>query len=357
MSDRNVSSTLLLILVVIAVGSVLHLTAGIVLPLVIAVLLSYVLTPIVDYMRRMGLPRTLSVILVVLLLIGFGVLVGLVFYTSVQSLVRRFPVYQARLLELLEEFSEFANLPEGIENELNLTQNISSLIFSLSGGIAEFLGNFMMMLLFVMFILFEKPYLRTKMMQALQGPRTDRISRVFAGINSQVARYLSVKLVISTMTSVSVYLSFSIIGVDFAFIWAILTFLFNFIPSIGSIAISVLSYVFVVLQFAPNWNPVIAAVVSMTVIQFVIGNVLDPKIQGDSLNLSPVIILFSLLFWGWLWGITGAFLAVPLTVTLKIVFENIPGMEWIGILMGTGSYREKKPRLRSSTRNASRTGQ
>lgn len=352
MSDRNVNSPLLLILVIIAVGAVLYLTAGIVLPLVIAVLFSYVLSPIVDYMRRLGLPRGLSVLLVIVLLIGFGVLVGLVFYTSVQSLVRRFPVYQARFVELLEDASALVNLPDGIENELNLTQNISSLVFSLSGGIASFLGNFMMMLLFVVFILFEKPYLRTKMMQALQGPRTERISRVFAGINTQVARYLSVKIVISTMTSVSVYLSFSIIGVDFSFIWAILTFLFNFIPSIGSIAISVLSYVFVVLQFAPNWTPVIAAIASMTVTQFIIGNVLDPKMQGDSLNLSPVIILFSLLFWGWLWGIAGAFLAVPLTVTLKIVFENVPGMEWISILMGTGSYREKKSVIRP---NAKRT--
>lgn len=353
-SGRNITNGLLFVLVLIAAGAVLRLTASIFIPLVVAILLSFVLNPVVGYLRRLGLPRGFAVMAVLLLLMGFNVLVGLLFYTSVQSLVRRFPAYQARLLQLLSEFIDATNLPPTILQEFNITGNLSSFIFSISGNIAGFIGSLMMIIVFVLFILLEQPYMRAKLFSALEGPRTDRVARISDGINIQIGRYLSVKLLVSAMTSLIVYISFSIIGVDFAFIWAILTFLFNFIPSIGSIAISILSSIFAILQFAPDWNPALAAAASMSVTQFLIGNVLDPKMQGDSLNLSPVIILFSLLLWGWIWGIVGMFLAVPLTVAIKIVFENVPGMEWIGILMGTGNYRERERKIRA--RNRSRDG-
>lgn len=351
-SGIRITNRLLFVLVMVAAGGVLYLTASIFIPLVVAILLSFVLNPVVGYLRRMGLPRGLAVLGVLLLLMGFSVLIGLLFYTSVQSLVRRFPVYQTRLTQLLSEFIEVTNLPPTILQEFNITGNISSLIFSISGNIAGFLGSLLMVIVFVLFILLEQPYMRAKMVNAFQGSRTDRIGRITEGINVQIGRYLSVKLLVSTMTSLIVYIGFSIIGVDFAFIWAILTFLFNFIPSIGSIAITVLSSIFAVLQFAPDWNPAIAAAATMAVTQFLIGNVLDPKMQGDSLNLSPVIILFSLLVWGWIWGIVGMFLAVPLTVAIKIMFENVPGMEWIGILMGTGNYHEREKRIRARNRSS-----
>ena len=351
-SGVNITNGLLFVLVLVAAGAVLRLTASIFIPLVVAILLSFVLNPVVGYLRRLGLPRGISVMGVLVLLMGFSVLVGLLFYTSVQSLVRRFPVYQARIAQLLSDFIEMTNLPANIVQEFNIAGNLSSLIFAISGNIAGFLGSLMMVIVFVLFILLEQPYMHAKVMSALKGPRTDRVARIVEGLSVQIGRYLSVKLMVSSMTSLIVYISFSIIGVDFAFIWAILTFLFNFIPSIGSIAITVLSSVFALLQFAPEWNSVLAAFASMAVTQFMIGNVLDPKMQGDSLNLSPVIILFSLLLWGWIWGVIGMFLAVPLTVGIKIVFENVPGMEWIGILMGTGNYRERERRIRQ--RNESR---
>ncbi|MFP4644556.1 MAG: AI-2E family transporter [Spirochaetales bacterium] len=351
-SGVNITNSLLFVLVLVAAGAVLRLTASIFIPLVVAILLSFVLNPVVGYLRRLGLPKGIAVMTVLVLLMGFSGLVGLLFYTSVQSLARQFPVYQARLSQLLNDFIELTNLPANIVEEFNIAGNLSSMIFSISGNIAGFLGSLMMVIVFVLFILLEQPYMHAKLMSALNGPRTERVARIVSGISLQIGRYLSVKLVVSAMTALIVYISFSIIGVDFAFIWAILTFLFNFIPSIGSIAITALSSVFALLQFVPDWNLVFAAFASMAVTQLLIGNVLDPKLQGDSLNLSPVIILFSLLLWGWIWGVIGMFLAVPLTVGIKIVFENVPGMEWIGILMGTGNYRERARRIQ--LRNQSR---
>jgi predicted PurR-regulated permease PerM len=200
------------------------------------------------------------------------------------------------------------------------------------------------MVVFILFLLLERPYFRSKLLAAIQSSRTERVSRVIVHINRQVGRYIGVKLLVSGMTGFIVFWSFYFIGVDFAFIWGILTFLFNFIPTIGSISISVLSYLFVLIQFFPSWTPIVLAAGAMTGTQLVIGNILDPKLQGDRLNLSPVLILVSLLFWNWLWGVLGMFLAVPLTAAIKIAFENIPGLEWIAVLMSTGDYDERMAR-------------
>lgn len=340
----NVNSILLLIIAVVAVGAVLRLMGGIFVPLVIALLLSFVFSPAVSVMVRFKVPRFLAITVVLVLFLAAGFLLGLIVYSSVESLVREFPRYQERITLLLQEAMADLDLPAGIAEEINVAGRLSSALFRVSSDFMSFASSFTVVLIFLLFLLMEKPYLRRKVTNALKDHTTRKIAIIFAHINSQIGRYIAVKLFVSLLTAVVVYISFNLIGVDFPFIWAVLTFLFNFIPSIGSVAITVLSTAFAFLQFLPDWSLIFATVLSMGTAQFLIGNVLDPKLLGDRLNLSPVIILFSLLAWGWLWGVAGLFLAVPLTVALKIVFENIPGLEPIGILMGTGNYRPRRRR-------------
>ena len=342
MDSHRVSSALLAILVVVAVGSVLRLTAGIFLPLVLALLLSFVFSPVVSFLTRRKVPRLLGVLAVLGIFLASGFLIGVVVYTSTQSLLREFPVYQRRLTALVQGLIERFDLPEFLFAELNVNRAIGGLVLSVSGNFMAFAGGLMVVLVFLFFLLMETPFVHLKMMQAFQGHTTRKIVIIFAHINAQIGRYLNVKLLVSAMTATVVFIAFSIIGVDFPVIWAILTFLFNFIPSIGSIMITFFSGLFAVVQFVPEWNSIIATVTAMSVTQLVIGNIIDPKLLGDSLNLSPVVILLSLLVWGWLWGVMGMFLAVPLTVAIKISLESVPGMEPFGILMGTGSFRKRK---------------
>jgi predicted PurR-regulated permease PerM len=326
----------------IAVGGVLRVTAGIVQPLVIALLLSFVLNPLVEFLHKLRLPRIVAILIVIILLLGLGFLLALVLYASVQSVLREFPFYQDRIIELYRLASETFQLPEDMLSEMQIVRQIGTYLVSFSSSFLGVLGSLTMTIIFLLFLLLEKPYLRPKVQQALQGPRTEKIWRIVGHTNAQIGRYLTVKLFVSSVTGGLVWLAFSIIGVDFAFVWGVLSFLFNFIPSIGSILIGVASVVFAILQFYPELNPIIGAAISMLTIQLVLGNVIDPKMQGDSLKISPVVILFSLLLWGWLWGIVGLFLAVPLTVALKIVFENIPGLEFAGVLMGRSETSEEK---------------
>lgn len=331
---------LLFVIAAIAIGAILKLAAGIVQPFVIALLLSFVLNPLVEGLHRIRIPRIIGILLVLVLLLGAGSLLTYVAYSSVQRIVRVLPFYQDRVLELVRQGIEQFNLPDTLVQDLNLTSRVGSIILSFSGDFLSMLGSIVMVLVFLLFLLLEKPYLRPKVMEALEGRRTATIWQVVGHTNLQIGRYLQVKLVISTVTGGLVWLAFWIIGVDFAFIWALMSFLFNFIPSIGSIFISVAAIAFAFVQFYPEITPIIWSGISMLTIQLVLGNVIDPKLQGDSLKISPVVILVSLLFWGWLWGVVGLFLAVPLTVALKIIFEHIPGLEFLGVLMGRTALRE-----------------
>ncbi|MFO8043911.1 MAG: AI-2E family transporter [Alkalispirochaeta sp.] len=340
----------LFIIALVSVGTVLRLTGSIFIPFVIAVLLSFVFAPIVSFLVKRRVPRFIAITFVLLIFLAFGFLIALIIYSSFQSLLREFPTYQARFSQLLRDVIVRFDLPPDITSQLEITRTIGNTLLSFSGNFMSFASGFMVVMIFLLFLLMEKPYTRRKLTMAVRDETTRRLSRVLLHITSQIGRYVAVKLLVSTLTALVVYVLFSMIGVDFPFVWSVLTFLFNFIPSIGSVAITFISGIFAMVQFLPDWNPIIAAFTGMGLTQFVIGNVLDPKLLGDRLNLSPVIILLSLLLWGWLWGTAGLFLAVPLTVAIKIVFENVPGMEAFGILMGTGNF--KPPRRHRSPEEA-----
>ncbi len=342
MTISRFNTGLLFVIAIVAIGAVLRLTGGIFLPLVIALLLSSVLSPVVNGLQRIKVPRIVAILVVLAIFLAFGFLIGLIVYSSTQSLVRQFPTYQDRLTTLLQELFQRFNLPANTLQQFDLNRTIGSALLSFSGNFMAFASGLTLVMIFLLFLLLEQPFVRIKLRHAFNLHTTRKIIISIAHINRQIGRYLAVKLFVSSLTGVIVFVSFSLVGVDFPFIWGILTFMFNFIPSLGSIFISFVATVFAVLQFVPDWNSIVAASLSMIVTQIVVGNVIDPKMLGDRLNLSPVIIILSLLVWGFLWGVGGMFLAVPLTVGIKLAFENIPGMRPLSIFMGTGTYIRRR---------------
>jgi AI-2 transport protein TqsA len=146
-----------------------------------------------------------------------------------------------------------------------------------------------------------------------------------------------------------VWFALTLIGVDFAVTWGALAFFLNFIPTVGSIAASLPPILLALVQFYPSIWPGFITLLSILTIQLGMGNGIAPKVLGDQLNLSPVVILLSLLFWGWLWGVVGALLSVPITAALKIVCENIEPLHPISVMMGSGkSYRREYDTLETS---------
>ena len=151
-------------------------------------------------------------------------------------------------------------------------------------------------------------------------------------INVQIMRYILIKTLMSAGTGILTGFACALFGIKFAVLWGFLAFLFNYIPYIGSIAAVILPIVLSVLQFPGSYLPVFSAL-SLIIIQLTIGSYLDPEIMGNRFNLSPIIILISLFFWGYVWGMVGTFLAVPITAIIKIVIQNIDSTRFIAVLM------------------------
>jgi predicted PurR-regulated permease PerM len=144
--------------------------------------------------------------------------------------------------------------------------------------------------------------------------------------------YLNTKSLVSLITAVLSLIVFKIFGLDFAIIWAFLIFVFNFIPNFGSIVASILPITIALIQFDSILNVLWLGILIMG-IQFAIGNILEPRLMGRSLNLSPLMVILSLIFWGWIWGIAGMLLAVPILGTITIIFENIDSLKFISVFL------------------------
>ena len=155
-------------------------------------------------------------------------------------------------------------------------------------------------------------------------------------IAKDTTHYVSIKFFISLSTGVLVFLSCLIAGIDFPLVWGFSAFVLNFVPTFGSIISWAVTTIFAFLQCYPSPFPVIFIAVSVLLINLLFGNVIEPRIEGENLGISPFVILVSLSLWGWLWGFLGLILAVPLMVIVKIFCENISVLRPIGILLGSG---------------------
>ena len=156
------------------------------------------------------------------------------------------------------------------------------------------------------------------------------------------------------------YLVAVLTGLDFALVWGVLAFVFNFIPTIGSIIVTVGTIIMAIIQFMPEWGRIIYVGIMMISIEMVIGNIIDPKLQGVQLNISPIVILISLAIWGYIWGLVGMFLAVPLTSMMQIVCANIPSLKPVAIFLSTGKFltiNKKKGEERKSRKRKKEDGE
>ncbi|HET57413.1 MAG TPA: AI-2E family transporter [Deltaproteobacteria bacterium] len=326
----------LALLALVAGGFVLNAAQSVILPLVIAWLLTFVIGPVINVMTRHKIPLPIAVLFVIILLFGIGY-IGVVFlYDRVFAIMAEFPKYEERFGQLLEELSGFAYLKDNPLADFDWAKTIRDLLVRLSGSLFSILVNLVLIIIFLVFLLLGKPYAHYKIGRALSDDQAERVTRIIASISSEISRYLSVQVLISFVTGVLVWLALSIIGIDFAVTWGALAFVLNFIPNIGSIIATVPPVLLALVQYYPGVWPAVVSLVALITIQMTIGNFVAPKVLGDRLNLSPVVVLLSLLFWGWLWGIVGALLSIPIASSIKIICENIEELRPISVMMGSG---------------------
>jgi AI-2 transport protein TqsA len=210
--------------------------------------------------------------------------------------------------------------------------SLTSFITSSLGTVVDVLSNIFLILLFMMFILAGSGNLIAKIDYAFSADRSVRISAMLETMDDKVRRYLVAKTFISLCTGGLAAAILAIAGVDFPLLWGFLMFLMNFIPNIGSLVATLFPVLLAFLQFDSITRPIVVLIL-LVVEQNVMGNVIEPKFMAFSLNLSPFLIIASLIFWGWLWGVVGMILAIPLMSIIKIVAENVSALKPLSVLM------------------------
>lgn len=327
----------------ISVGGILKLTAPVILPFTISLFLAMVMNPMVIFLERWRLPRIVSIFLAIGIIITGLYLIGVVLFSSARTILTLYPRYERRLTEIYGTLAGFFELSyddrlsffDNLWSQWGVRSRIRGITLSLSNGFIGFLKEASMVVLFMAFLLLEMAFFKDKIDLAFEHKRSGQIKKIGADVVRQISRYLSAKFFISLATGIAVTIGLSLTGLEFAVLWGLIQFILNFIPNIGSIAAGTGIGLFALLQFWPEPGPIVVTVLIMLGVNLIIGNILEPKIMGDNLGIAPIAVLMSLMIWGWLWGFVGLILAVPMTVIVKILCENIPMLEPVSILLGS----------------------
>jgi len=333
--DKFFKGALVVVLLFIS-GVVLKLARPVLIPFILAVFLSYIIDPILKFLTRCRCPRPWAVPIVLVMMAVFLYLVGVLAYSSGKAFVAELPKYQDRLGDLARILGKGIgpfkiDVPAALGN-LDINQ-AGGVILRAIGPFFTVLGKLLLVFLFLVFIVAGRGRVEAKIPKAIGDGHAGRVHGILDRINSQVRKYLVIKTAMSLVNGLTVWIVLKAFGVDFAALFGLLAFLLNFIPSIGSLIAAVLRVGFAFFQFGTFWTPFLILIITSGS-DAIMGNLVEPRIMGKGLGLSPLLIFFSLLFWGWLWGIPGMILSVPLAAVIRIVCQNVPGLKPAAVLMG-----------------------
>jgi len=338
--------TLLSAILVILVMAVCKITGDVSITIVLALFLFILMLPIVNSLEKAKFPSWLATLIAIMVIVVLMLVVVWFLFYTVDILVRKVPSYTSKIDDvdriLKGMLSEWLDIPDDVS--LFALMNIDWVggfimptLKSISSSTMTIVSNGLITLLMAVFLLLERHTIIPKITFASSKEKEGRVKIIWDRINKQVSKYIGIKIVVSAATGAMFYVVCRFVNLDFAFLWGVLAVVLNFIPTIGSIVITVLTIFMAVIQFLPNWNPILIVAAGTILTENIIGNIIDPRLQGTQLNLSPFVILVSLSIFGYIWGIVGMFLAVPLLSVLQIVFANMEETKPIAIIMSSGN--------------------
>ena len=314
--------------------------ASIIVPFLLSLFIAIILSPSYNFFKSKGLPDILALTIVMAVFLLFLALIAKLIGTSVHDFSANINTYSVKLTAYYQSLSHFGE-NFGIEipaNEISSLINSKQLMHfftSLIESLGSIFTNGFVVILTVVFMLLESKHFISKVRYADSDAKTmNHINQIF----TQIKSYMVIKALISLLTGFIVWAFLSFMGTDYAFLWGVLAFLFNFVPNIGSIIAAVPAVLITLVQLGGLSSLVVA--VFYVIVNVGIGSVLEPKVMGKGLGLSTLVVFLSLIFWGWLLGIVGMLLSIPLTIMAKIVFAANEDTKWIAVLLGSGENLE-----------------
>jgi len=328
------------VFVVVIAG--LKIASEIVIILLLAIFISSLLSAFLTFLNKKRIPKLISYSFLTLLFVVFVSLITYLVNTSLASFVSALPIYEEKIKNLtLLTFSYLDTYNIKVNKDEILKLLDFNYLFTFTKDIISNLGVILSKLLLitigVAFILSESKLFNKKLKVIFKNDTQKLVS--FNLFSHNLQKYFAVKTFTSFLTGLLIYFVLLFFGIQYALLWAFVAFLFNFIPVVGSIVASLPAVLIALVS--GNIEMTLWLIIIYVIINISISNILEPKFMGTHLNLSPMIIFFSLIFWGWVLGIVGMFLAVPITMTIKIAFESSENTKWIGILLSNISQEKR----------------
>lgn len=333
--------------VLIVLASMVIVLAGIktastiVVPFLLSIFIAMACTPIIQWASRYKVPKGLSILLVIFLIVIFGFMLAGLVGQSMNEFSAKMPLYKQQLtnqfLWAAEKLAAFNIVLDKQQLLSYLDPGIAmGMATNLLSGLSGVLTNFLLILLTVIFMLFEADSIPKKIHIALDDPQMKmrQIDKVLLSVKN----YLVIKTVVSLFTGLVIGFWLYFLGLDHFLLWGVLAFLFNYIPNIGSIIAAVPAVLLAIVQLSLPEAGLVA--LGYVVVNTVMGNVIEPKYMGRGLGLSTLVVFLSLIFWGWLLGTVGMLLSVPLTMIVKIMLESRQDTLWLAQLLADDKMDE-----------------
>ena len=343
----TLTKTVLILALVALVLFFLVYGASIFIPLAVALLVWFFLNALAEAYRRAAarwfrMPRAVALVLALVTIFAASMLIAHLIVGSLSTMSSQADNFDDGLTFLLDQLSQVAGIESGeLETRIVSMVQVDTLIGNIVSGMASLASQFTIVFIYVIFLLVEQRLFGLKLRAVIPNEeKRTRIQGILDRIAEDVQSYLWIMTLVSGLTALLSYGVMVWVGLDQAFFWALLVFILNFIPTIGSIVSTALPAIYALVQFQ-NFTPFLWILLGVGAIQFVIGNVIQPRMSAQRLNLSQFVVILSLFVWGAIWGVVGMFLAVPIVAILMLVFANIKATRPVAMMLSeTGSIGE-----------------
>lgn len=332
--NSSILNISILIILFVLIFYVLNIWASLITPFIIALLFSFAIIWLSNFYKKIVRWNFLSFILS---LATYGFIFWFIWRmigSNIEDLIRLLPEYQYKIFQIIDEILAFFNIPQfswidEIIQKMDLQYIFSIVIW----WITSIFSSAWLILFYVLFILLEYRFFRDKLTLILaDNSKKNEIIDTIEKIRSDVKKYFVIKTIVSFITAVLSYLIMISLWLDFALFWSFLVFIFNFIPNIWSIITVTLPAMLSLIQF-DSYYPFFFLTSWLTWIHILVWNIIEPRFMWNKLNLSPLVIIISLWFWGAMWWIIWMLLSVPIMVIINIILAKIPATKWIAILL------------------------
>jgi len=338
--SKQVSSALFLGAIIIIIAGLKY-ASSLITPLLLAIFISIICAQPMAWLARKKVSHGLSMLIVLtgvnLMLFLIGQLIG----RSIGRFTNDAPQYAVRLNEIATNAFQSLNelgmnvSPDQLKSIFNVGK-VMNTTAGMLGDLGGLMGNIVIVMFIVVFILMELNAFAVKTIAIVDTP--NKSLNYIPKIGNSIRHYLGIKTLVSLATGVLIWIGLKLIGVEYAGVWAMIAFLLNFIPQIGSFIAMIPAILFALVQV--GFGGALGTLIIFVMVNLVIGSIVEPRVMGKGMGLSTLVVFISLIFWGFVFGTVGMFLSVPLTMAIKVILEQNENTKWIAILLGTQKEAE-----------------